>query len=87
MPQLRRCPRCDGALSGDVPEGLCPECLYGQALTGPGTAPYRDEANRSPAPVFVPPSPAELAAYFPQLEIVRLLGQGGMGAVYLARQP
>jgi serine/threonine protein kinase len=30
---------------------------------------------------------AEIAALFPQLEILRLLGAGGMGAVYQARQP
>jgi len=35
---------------------------------------------------FSPPSPAELADKFPQLEIVQLLGKGGMGAVYKARQ-
>lgn len=35
---------------------------------------------------FTPPRPEALAALFPQLEIFSLLGYGGMGAVYRARQ-
>ena len=36
---------------------------------------------------FAPPSPEELARIFPQFEVLGLIGQGGMGAVYQVRQP
>jgi len=42
------------------------------------------EAGR---PQFEPPSVEEVGKLFPQLEIAGMIGKGGMGAVYKARQP
>lgn len=47
------------------------------------------EGLRAPAPnptAWEPPSPAELSGLLPRHQIVRLIGRGGMGAVYEARQ-
>ena len=72
------CTRCGTPLEPGVAEGLCPRCLM---EAGAGS-----EAS-APGPGWTPPEVAELAALFPQLEVIELIGQGGMGAVYKARQP
>ncbi len=79
MPTTTSCPKCGKTRESGSPHGLCPACLMEGAFAS-GT-----EAEGK-TPRFVPPTLDELAPKFPQLELIAFIGQGGMGAVYKARQ-
>ena len=73
------CPQCGGPIPADAREGLCPRCaLAAVAATEterPGEAPP------------TAPTREAVATALPQFEILELIGQGGMGCVFKARQP
>ena len=67
-----RCPECGGPLMAGSQTGMCARCLLAAALRNPASA----VATGLPAP----------GEWIGSCRVVRLLGEGGMGLVYLAEQ-
>ena len=85
MDTRHTCTICGKDLADNTPEGLCPQCLLKAGFpTGVEINP-ESQSGTAKKP-FVPPTVAELGPKFPQLEILEFIGQGGMGAVFKARQ-
>ena len=88
MSEVSHCPKCGVDLPANSPAGMCPKCLLVAGFdrledTQPTPESAQTSSQKGP---FVPPNADSLAPHFPQLEISELVGHGGMGAVYKARQ-
>jgi len=80
----RICPNCQAPVPADAPEGVCPACALRAGMAS------RD-AQFSQTLVVTPGGPEPLsveilAERLPELDGFELIGRGGMGSVFRARQ-
>ncbi len=74
-PPSTSCPQCGAPVPENAAHGLCPRCVFAKAMAATGGT------------AIEPPELEAVRTAFPQLEVLSLIGAGGMGAVFKARQP
>ena len=88
----RVCRKCGAEIFADAPEGLCTACLFEaglgliarESLAGPDDH-DRHDSERAEDRKKTPPS-AKAFADFGDYELLEVIGRGGQGVVYRARQ-
>ena len=76
------CSKCGAVVTDELPGGLCPACLMRIA--------QESQKEKSPTvdlgPMMHTPGIGRMNELFPELHVEQLIGKGGMGAVYRAKQ-
>jgi len=79
MTDESKCLKCGAPLTSEARGGVCPKCLFEQAL---GSQREDQSADSPSPPVFTEEPDTVIARY----KLLQRIGQGGMGTVWMAEQ-